>query len=98
MAILYIRDVDENTMALLKEQAQNMGTNPTNLARMILKRYAAMPEVLNIDEKYRHFTEDIMALYQINIDELKHLMEKNDQMLEKLEDIIGSVVSAEDEY
>lgn len=98
MAILYIRDVDENTMALLKEQAQNMGTNPTNLARMILKRYAAIPEVLNIDEKYRHFTEDIMALYQINIDELKHLMEKNNQMIEKLEGIIGSVESAEDEY
>lgn len=98
MAILYIRDVDENTMALLKQQAQNMGTNPTNLARMILKRYAAIPEVLNIDEKYRHFTEDIMALYQINIDELKHLMEKNNQMLEKLEDIIGSVAAAEDEY
>lgn len=88
MAILYIRDVDENTMAVLKEQARKMNTNTTELSRRILNRYAANPELLGIDDKYRNFTEDMMALYQINMDELKHLVEKNVELAERNEALL----------
>lgn len=95
MAILYIRNVDENTMAVLREQAKRRNTNPTELGRMILKRYAANPELMSIDEKYRSFTEDVMALYQMNMEELKlmvqrnvELAEKNEQLLLRLEEIM----------
>lgn len=88
MAILYIRDVDENTMAVLKEQARKMNTNATELGRRILNRYAANPELLSIDDKYRSFTEDLMALYQFNMDELKHLVEKNVELAERNEALL----------
>lgn len=95
MGILYIRNMDERVMAVLRQQAKAAGTNPTELARRILARYAANPEILGIDDKYRNFTEDMMALYQVNMDELKMLMQRNlqlaqqnESMLQKLEELI----------
>ena len=95
MAILYIRNLDERVMAVLRQQAKTAGTNPTELARRILARYAANPEILGIDDKYRSFTEDIMALYQANMEELKMLMQRNlqlaevnEQLLQKLEELV----------
>lgn len=91
MAILYIRDLDERTMTVLKERAADKKTSATNLARTLLNQYAAMPEVMSIDEKYRHFTEDLMGLYQTNIEELKSMTEKNLLLLEELENVLGEL-------
>ena len=95
MGILYIRNMDERVMAVLRQQAKTAGTNPTELARRILARYAANPEILGIDDKYRNFTEDMMTLYQVNMEELKMLMQRNlqlaqqnESMLQKLEELI----------
>lgn len=88
MAILYIRDLDERTMLTLKERANEMKTTPTNLARTILNQYAVMPQVTAIDEKYRQFTENLMGIYQMNMEELKLLTEKNMRLLEELEAIL----------
>lgn len=88
MAILYIRDLDERTMTVLKERATQKKISTTNLARTILNQYAAMPEVLSIEEKYRHFTEDLMGIYQTNMEELKSMTEKNMILLEELENVL----------
>lgn len=82
MGTLYVRNVDDKVMAELKAQAKEKGVSTSELARGILLSHTLQKEVGSIDDKYRNFVEQMMAIYQINLDEIKALIGRLNYIIE----------------
>lgn len=89
MSTAYIRDIDENTYAVLQQEAKQKGISLSELVRQILGHYVSCGEIEAVDQKYRTFVQEQIALYRMDQEEMRRLVEKNEslylQIMELLE-------------
>lgn len=84
MNTLYIRNVDTRTHAALKKEAKRRDISFSELVRRILDQYAARCEVENLDNKYQAFVTDILKLYELDREDLRESIRKNEILYEQI--------------
>lgn len=87
MRTLYVRNVDEKTLAAIEQEAEERDISIAELVRQILNSYVTVAEVNSINDKYRAFTEDILGLYRYDQEEIKQLMERYNELAERNEEL-----------
>ncbi len=89
MSTAYIRGIDETTYAALQKEAKRKGISLSELVRLILDHHVSRIEIEAVDQKYRTFVREQIALYQLDQEEMRQLVEKNErlylQIMETLE-------------
>ncbi len=89
MSTAYIRGIDETTYAALQKEAKRKGISLSELVRLILDQQVSRIEIEAVDQKYRTFVREQIALYQLDQEEMRQLVEKNErlylQIMETLE-------------
>ncbi len=92
MRTLYVRNVDEKTLAAIEQEAEERDISIAELVRQILNSYVTVAEVNSINDKYRAFTEDILGLYRYDQEEMKQLMERCNELAERNEELYNRLV------
>lgn len=92
MRTLYVRNVDDKTLAAIDQEATQRGISTAELVRELLNNYATAAEVSSINDKYRAFTEDILGLYRYDQEEMKQLMERCNELAERNEELYNRLV------
>lgn len=89
MSTAYIRGIDETTYAALQKEAKRKGISLSELVRLILDHYVSRSEIESVDQKYRTFVREQIALYRLDQEEMRRFVEKNErlylQIMETLE-------------
>lgn len=88
MKTIYVRNVDDRTHAVLIKAAKSKDVSLSELVRQIIDNYAARGDVESIDQKYRSFAADMMALYRADQEDMKKIIEMAARVLAKLEEQI----------
>ncbi len=98
MGELYVRNVKASSLKSLDEQAKLKGVSRSELVRRIIDAYTANPQVVNIEEKYRSFAEDLIGIYQMSLADIESMSRRNEEiflkteaMTERLEQIIKRI-------
>ncbi len=88
MSTAYIRDIDENTYAVLQKEAKRRGISLSELVRQILNQYVSRREIETLDQKYRTFVQEQIILYRMDQAEIRQLVTKNEQLYFRLMEIM----------
>lgn len=89
MSTAYIRGIDEKTYTVLQKEAKRKEISLSELVRQILDHHVSRREIEAIDQKYRTFVQEQIALYRMDQDEMRQLLAQNGrlylQIMETLE-------------
>lgn len=80
MSTAYIRGIDENTYTVLQKEAKRKGISLSELVRQILDHHVSRIEIEAVDQKYRTFVKEQIALYRLDQEDMRELMEKNERL------------------
>lgn len=88
MSTAYIRGIDETTYAALQKEAKRKGISLSELVRLILDHYVSRSEIESVDAKYRTFVREQIALYRLDQDEMRELLERNKRLYLQIMDFL----------
>lgn len=88
MKTIYVRNVDERTHIMLKKAAKERDISMSELVRQLMDGYAMRTEVENLDQKYRAFATDLLALQRAEQENLQRLVTRCERIFAKLEGLI----------
>ncbi len=71
MGTLYVRNLDERSHAILEKKAKEKKVSVSALVRSILQNYTVTADLESIDDKYRIYTDDMMNLYKLEVEEVR---------------------------
>lgn len=92
MKSLNIRGIDERLYLTLSEQAEKQEMSVPELVRKVLANYAAAPELLAIDAKYRIFLDDVQQALALDLAELKNQTEDLALMLKATQEMMQELM------
>lgn len=92
MKSLNIRGIEESLYLTLSEQAEELELSVPELVRKVLANYAAAPELVAIDAKYRIFLDDVQQALALDLAELKNQSEELALMLRTTQDMMQELM------
>lgn len=89
MSIVHVRGIDERVYTVLQKEAKKKNISFSELIRQILNQYVSRIEIEAVDQKYRTFVQEQIALYRMDQDEMRQILMQNSrlylQIMETLE-------------
>lgn len=86
---IYIRGIDEEIKVKLERQAKTKGLSLNKYLKIILEDYAVSPNIRNVDDKYKIFTEKTLMAFQEEMRKASEALEENSYILNKIEEILA---------
>ena len=88
MSIVHVRGIDERVYTVLQKEAQKKNISFSELVRQILDQHVSRSEIEAVDQKYRTFVQEQIALYRLDQTEIRQLVTKNEQLYFRLMEIM----------
>lgn len=88
MSVAYIRGIEEKTYAALQQEAKRKGISLSEHVRQILDQHISRSEIEVVDQKYRTFVQEQIALYRLDQAEIRQLVTKNEQLYFRLMELM----------
>lgn len=88
MSIVHVRGIDERVYTVLQKEAQKKNISFSELVRQILDQHVSRSEIEAVDQKYRTFVQEQIALYRLDQAEIRQLVTKNEQLYFRLMEIM----------
>lgn len=85
---ILLRDIEPDIKMKLEKQARGKQLSLNKYLKKILEDYALNPEIRNVDDKYRLFTDKILSKYQNDIEKMNVALEENTYLLQKIEEML----------
>ncbi|MCI9576630.1 MAG: ribbon-helix-helix protein, CopG family [Clostridiales bacterium] len=83
MSAIMIRNLNEETLAKLKQESKKRGMSREELVRKILENFSVAPALLEQQEKYNSLLTMITEVLTLNVQEIKDLRKTLERFLAK---------------